>query len=407
MAKIWWAFSKRIWLTEHYYLIMPIIYMAMMFIPVLRPGLLLSLLMFFLFCKLTQPSAPNMTLQLFYLYFVYIVLSIQGYLYTGLPISLYFLEITNQLLPMLFFILPFSERFRTERFYRYFMYGIGSALILGLFFYFFPNRFYINYIAIVGMSDYEGNLDAGLVVRFQSFFGSTVTGTLGVISVIYSMFELNREDVKWQKKILFLIIYIVGVISALLSMQRSAMAGVLGVILGYYVWMWLYNIKANRFFVFFNIGVLCFVTFYSSQVIGDTYLAVVERLGDISSEAYGERDTQWLDTFEHSSNIILGTGLGSASVRAGEYTKYFISDGAIFKNIAEFGIVGFLIFLSIIYRCAIPNIIYGKYYVRELFIILILLFQSTGSNTINFQQLGPVFWLSLGVLSNRKRICKQ
>ena len=124
-----------------------------------------------------------------------------------------------------------------------------------------------------------------------------------------------------------------------------------------------------------------------------------KRIDAIGSDLITSRSNQWIDTIKNSPNIVFGSGLGSVGHKALGYAKYVITDGSLFKILAEFGIVGFLLFGSIVFVClekAFKRIIF---YFREISIIFIFLLQSIGSNSLSFQLLLPVFWISLGIIT--------
>ena len=96
-------------------------------------------------------------------------------------------------------------------------------------------------------------------------------------------------------------------------------------------------------------------------------------------------------------NTWLGNGLGANGHKALEYEgAHVIADGGLVKLFCEEGVIGFSIFLFILFlvcRAACKNL--EDYYI-EIGIIAITLLSSIGSNIIAFQLTTPIFWFAVG-----------
>ena len=120
-------------------------------------GVAMSILLLFLWLNVSiRQSSYNSSLV--FLYLCYILVSIQGYLYNGIPISVYLSELGTQVLPIIFFFIAFSfSDEEKEKFYKTYIYAISLSLIIGLFFYIFPSAQYSAYISSHFSSNYDSH----------------------------------------------------------------------------------------------------------------------------------------------------------------------------------------------------------------------------------------------------------
>ncbi len=275
---------------------------------------------------------------------LYLIFSMQGYIYNELPISLYFSDIATQVLPMVFFFIGQTHNINREKFYRISIYAITLAMLIGIYGYVFSPSYYVNYITKLTSSDYSNQVEyINYVVRFNGLWGSTASGTLANILCILSFHELWFSESGHFKKFLFLFTSIFGFTCAMITQQRSAM--VMAPVCLILMILYYTRTKKMSSYVIAFLFVIAFigVYYYFINTYGEVVYAITERFESVSS-AFSDRNNQWELTFENSKNLILGTGMGSAGTYALEYTKYAIPDGALLKIIAECGIIGFCIF---------------------------------------------------------------
>ena len=113
------------------------------------------------------------------------------------------------------------------------------------------------------------------------------------------------------------------------------------------------------------------------------------------SEAFDERSDTWSYAFQDLS-FIFGKGLGTAGHKALDYTKLLIADGNYFKMIAEIGIVGLLIFTTIVIHSIVVGIKEFKMNFLEVSIVFSLSLIAVGSNIFTYQSVAPIFWYAIG-----------
>jgi len=388
--------SKLIsWYSAHYYWIVFFVYLASFFIPSLRAGVICSVLMLLFLIVLRFKGSNRIGVrELFFLYVLYNILSVSGYLYNGIPISAYVKDFSNQFLPMIFFCIPSSKSFAKEKYYNLLLSSITFCIIVGLYFYISKPTYYFDFLARTYMTYVKEYYL--LHPRFNSFVGSTLMGTFCLTAMIIS---LNRILFDQSNLIKYTILYVISFVAAFITMQRSAMVIAIFILFISSLFS-LYSSKKSRNYLYLTYILFgAMLAFGISRLDASILSTINRRLDAIDSDLITSRSDQWFDTIRNSPNIIFGSGLGSVGHKAIGFAKYVITDGSLFKIIAEFGIVGFLLFALIVFICIEKALKHTFFYFREISIIFIFLLQSIGSNTLSFQLLLPIFWLSLGIIT--------
>jgi O-antigen ligase len=168
----------------------------------------------------------------------------------------------------------------------------------------------------------------------------------------------------------------------------------------------IYGIGIGRINYNFLFAELLFVSIAFLQVFrlhSELLVQVLSRLSAFGT-AISERSDTWFSAINNSPNIILGSGLGSVGHKALGFTKYYVHDGSYFKILAETGIIGFSLFMTMLILTYVRFYSTKKDYRLEISIITILLFQAIGSNVLAFQTLLPVFWFSIGRIWSYKKM---
>jgi hypothetical protein len=383
------------WYSAHYYWVVFIVYLASFFIPSLRTGVLCSFLMLIFLSVLRFKGSNKIGIrELFFLYFLYNIFSISGYLYNGIPISAFVKDFSNQFLPMFFFCIPSSKSFDKEKYYNLLLSSIVFCILVGLYFYISKPIYYFDYLARTNMTYIKEYYL--LHPRFNSFIGSTLMGTFSVTAMIISLNRILFGQLQLTK---YTILYSVSFVAAIITMQRSAMVIAVFLLLLSFA-ISLYSSKKSRNYLYLTYILFGIMLAFGISRLDTSILSTINRRIDtIGSDLITSRSHQWIDTIKNSPNILLGSGLGSVGHKAIGFAKYVITDGSLFKIIAEFGIIGFLLFAIIVFLCIEKALKHTFFYFREILIIFVFLIQSIGSNTLSFQLLLPIFWLSLGIIT--------
>lgn len=397
MVLNWHGSRNLINISINYYIILVATYWLSIYLPIIRPGVVMSIILIILISGLRVKKSGSEIQLLVTIFALYSIISIIWYLYNDIPLSAYWGDLTNQSFPIVFFYIAYSNRGIKEIFYKKTIYAISIALIVGLYYYFMNPQVYLDFMVRTSDSTYIGKV--GTIQRFNSLFGSTFTGTLSVYLIILSIYYFYYNNYFGKRSYLLMFIYLLGLVSAQLTSQRSAMVMSLVVIIAFYIIGIAKNKKIELKFNFFNLILLFTIIFIFISLFKDYFDIIFERLESLEN-GYGDRDSQWKENFKHHSNLLFGSGLGSVGHKAIGFVKYPIYDGALFKYISELGIFGFIIFLLIIIRSALYKLAYIDILWREYMIILVCILQSTASNTLAAQVILPLFWFSIGIISS-------
>src|SRR5690606_10385145 len=87
--------------------------------------------------------------------------------------------------------------------------------------------------------------------------------------------------------------------------------------------------------------ILLLTNFVDFKSIFDRFLAITTGIS--------ERSNQWTYLNTLDMELIFGNGLGTMSHKALDISEFLINDGGYFKLIAETGIIGFLLFIGILF----------------------------------------------------------
>ena len=108
---IQWNGSKsQQWIVNNYYFILLAIYFSCIYLPFIRTGVTMGLFILFLYSHSKIVGKSDRQSSIVFVFFVYVLLSIQGYLYNGIPISAYIEDLATQSTPMIFFFIAYNKR---------------------------------------------------------------------------------------------------------------------------------------------------------------------------------------------------------------------------------------------------------------------------------------------------------
>jgi hypothetical protein len=371
-----------------YPIIIGIMIFQLALFPGIRIGILTALVILVLVFKDVNKRVflLNGTInKMILLYLIYNTGSLCWFFFTGLPVSVFFAEWSNSILPILFFYLAYIERKQSFNFYSITLKFLLISFILGFILWFWEPPFYR-----VFMDTMEGvGTD---MLFFQSIFGLTATGALGVLGFLISAYIVFQSKGKKGK-----IALAICMLTVMLTFRRSAMA-VLGIaiIALHYIGYFHFRYIKKRYFLLEAV-VLYYIFVLISGIYTDFFTDLVERASMIS-EAFSERSDTWTYAFTFG-NLIFGDGLGVYGHKAIGYSTVLISDGNYFKMLAEIGLIGTGLFLMIII-CSLTvgfKDFRNKY--LEISVVLGTCIMAIGSNIFTYQIIMPIFWYSIGRLS--------
>lgn len=379
-------------LIENYYLIVFIVYFSSIYFHIIRTGVTMTIILIYLLVNSRIKNYGNTYSQALYFFALYCVFSIVGYLYNEISTYPYFAEFSNQLLPMmLFFISPCT--INKEIFFDRAALGIALSLIVGIYFLIDAPSYYIEFVKNIGDGEYDQKINT-IGLRFQSIYGSIITGTLCVYLVVLSSFRLFYSKLKFSAYLLNTIYFILGICCGMMTQQRSAMVVIIALVFMPFLLFILRGRKLNNYYTCLVIVLISFLFIYLIAIIPDYIERFIYRFLEIES-GLSDRDDQWKTALYHNPNVITGIGLGSSGHKAQGYYKYLIFDGAYWKIFSEVGIVGFLLMFIPLLKILLGNLKNIIPLYRCYMIVISVMIQSIASNTMCFMLTLPMFWFGL------------
>lgn len=384
--------KKKFKFYEYFYLILlGIILVQLFYIPGIRLGVLTSIIIVIsLFYGVDRKiifynSRIN---KLILLYICYNSISILWIGLSGIPISVFISEWSNSILPVFFFYFAYGESESKQTFYNVTLFTLICSFILG----------YVLWVS--GADLYRVFMDttegAGTdLLFFQSLYGLTATGALGIIGFLIAahiLFESNGRKGK--------IALIICATAAILTFRRSSLVVLVGaIVVLHFIGYFKYRFLKKRYIILE--GIFLYAAYL---LIAENYGELIDGLlerGSMVMDAFDERNATWKYAFDYSY-IIQGKGLGSVGHKAIGYSTALIPDGNYFKILAETGIYGAMLFILIIAVTVISGVRQLREKYLELGIVICLCLMAIGSNIFTYQSLAPIFWYSIGRISRYK-----
>jgi hypothetical protein len=322
--------------------------------------------------------------------------------------------ITYSLFPIWgYFIFSFQEKDNQLQIINNFI-GIlilstSFIIISGVILFFLAPEFYFRYILYL-YSEFNLTKEEIFITRLVSYFGnSAVVGNISVISIPLILY-LKKQNIKYFNSniaVLFLIIVYMGVI---LSFSRSAWTAAIIITL----FNILMGFKKHFLKIMTIMGILSVLlitnisTKSSTDNIDNKYLYELQNKVSKIPESFSER----LNQIEYALAIIdqypLGIGLGQAGHKSFVADKETgVYDNNFFRIFAETGIVGFILFCSIIFYSFLfmINYLFNNNFNFNLIIttscvLFIFYFQALGTNIFDLHYSSFLFWSFVGIFSS-------
>ncbi|MEO8949196.1 MAG: hypothetical protein ABI308_12355 [Mucilaginibacter sp.] len=382
---------KKKYFYDFYYLIVILVYFSDIYIPSIRVGVFMSVVMLYLLYYLIKNrlfSLRNNLDLLVFFYILYNTISVLWFLLSGLPIDVFIMEYSNSILPIIaFYFIGRINRSDTQ-FYKNTWYALILCFVIGFYFQFTLPE---NYREFMARLDNTGGDDTALfILYFRSLLGVTATGSLSAIGVLLSLAIITVSRVKRGKIGLFICF-----MALILTFRRSALyVGVFAFLWMNYLAFFKFKVSKLRFFIFEILIVFLLIVFINS-LDPDFLNGLSTRFASLS-DAINERNGNWFEGVANANNIIIGDGLGKYGHKAALFTDNIMPDGNYFRIIAELGIVGITVFISIIVVAFVRGFADLKNNFLEIAIITMVCLQAVGSDIFSFQLVAPIFWYAIG-----------
>ena len=350
----------------------------------------------------------------------YILLTIIGYSYNGVPIKAYYVDSRAFLNPMLFVFVGAVNA--DKKVYFWYLLAVGFCMIVGLYLYVVQPSWYISYkTSILSSAWYSHanlNEDNLMIIsnRFSSFFVNIYPAAyFGVFAYCIIVNDLYKKtEVRLIKnRILQIILLLVIVVGVMYTMVRVAFVYII-ILTVFYLFYGHKTHNSSNNIVFGILVIAAGILFgLAIEIAGtsngsDTIELVSERLSAVSYDDMmrGSRTRQNEIALNAWQNVLTGDGLGSRGGYARGQGLPGITDGGWTKFLVEYGILGVFLFISFIivtFKRAFKSL---RCYIAELSIFAYGLISMIGADTLSKGWMITIMWIAVGRIWNRRYLNK-
>lgn len=330
----------------------------------------------------------NLGIRLFLGYFLYLVFSFIFIFIYDYPVSLITDAVLSGLFPMLFFLVGVEDKnvpLFENRFYRYYFWGTIFLFICSIYLFVTMPSWYMSWK--ISMLPDEWQENPRVLGAMSGFSGSGyLVGYSALFSFCYLLFRIKF---KTTKKYDYILLFVV-VFCLIFSQVRVAILAAVIVLL----WYIFTTLNLKNFFLLMAAGILL-VAVFSYIVTNSETLSTLFDFFTSKVEGASE-DTRYetgLALLSKQTNFIFGHGYGSGGHEADTLGLPSVTDFEYVKLFYETGIIGFVMFIAIIFKVFSrkPRISF------ELFIIMFYLIAMFIANPLTADAtMSPVFWYAVG-----------
>lgn len=389
---------------DYYYPLVMLINSLLMFNIDIRLGVIITFFSILYSIKSAFVKPTNRIIsKLIIIYIIYNLISIVNYINNDIPLNIFFTELRNQIIPILFFFIGNNSKETDNKFYSGILLGSLYLFITGIILYFTMPSWYLTW-KLTTLADWIPDVDQSFVSKYglSSFFATSYhTGYLSIISI-----SILLGQSLWKKINTYILLqFFVALIVLLLAQQRIAWLafGFFFVIYSVYIYK-NKHAKPNVFLIIVLAIILIIISVLNtnSQILS-IYEILQSRFESIDS-AVSERSSTWIISITSIFEMLFGHGFGMASHSAGQYGFIEIADGNFFKLFYEIGLIGISILIWImtitLFRC-VKNF---KVLMPEFYITFFVSIACIGATPFSMPLIICIYWFCVGRIWNNKYI---
>ena len=413
---------RNIKISEWYYVLVCLGYVATLVFAGMRPGVFAAVLMAAVLAELIicrQFKISCLADCIATAFFAYQILSVIWLFAGGFPVAVFASEFTSSTLPRVFYFVGRSmARVRRDgsddpvgRWYRRYLYAMMILGIIGVVLYAAAPQFYCDWAY---RWSYISKADVPTMrVRMHSVVGSTCLSFImvsGMLAGSYFLGVQKKTDKSGEGSmrsksgdIIFATVTIAAcLLFAIMANQRSGLvAAALVLVYVNYLLFFKLDLIPKKYFLCELVAIaavfagICIIRF---KFILKFWWRIISLPTAIS-----QRSEQWVAAVNNMYSSWIGNGLGANGHRAiGIEDAHVIADGGLVKLYCENGVLGFSLFAYLIVLAFMNGCRNIRQHYVEVGIMAAGLLQSIGSNMLAFQICAPVFWLAVGICQTQR-----
>ena len=388
--------NKFAWFTIHYYILAMVVNFAYLYWNNIRVGIICAIIMILVFVDFIFKKSryikiiDSKTTLLVIAFIFYNLIMIYIGVLNGYPALIGISEFSNGVLPIIFYFVALNmSNFEEFKFVKSFTYACLFLVLIGIIMYITKPDIYFDYMQRSIIHYHQETYLAS--PRMHSFVGSVVVGSVACMAFALEInFLISKR--KYYRAILSSVILLIGII---LTMQRSSwLFAVIAIML---ISLSILSDKTKSFRPIIKFGFIIFMlSVIAALIIPNLIEIILNRISLINVDAITERSADWGYVLEQGIATLFGGGLGTGGHRAMFIRDITIRDNNYFKMIYEIGLIGNIMLIGIMISTILKGIFNYRKYAVYVCIVLGILFQSIGSNTLSFQLVTPMFWFAVG-----------
>ena len=344
------------------------------------------------------------------LVFAFLMYSLVSYFFVEFtyPLRLYYLGIRSQIVPILFYFIARSDKFKMDEFFENFRRPLFFAMICGVYFYFFQPYFYVSYKAEVIWNNFDSDvrsLSGKLLYEFtrmSSFWPhSYFIGYSSLFLFMYSTKKIVLDNcyrkfdlfcfalsffclffAQQRVSIAFCVVFLV-LLTLYASLKKLPSRNLL-----YLLWVGAFFFGAGIFFIVMNYLDVDFVEY------------VLNRTVNYEGSLVGDRINLFDRFFREIS--FFGSGLGRFGHGAVAEGYLGIPDSDYVRVAAELGVVGLVILLAICLYTLFCGLKIFRYAFFEVSTLCFCLTAMIGAAVWELGTLQPfLYWFCIGHIQSK------
>ena len=336
----------------------------------------------------SRSFASSSYTRLFVGYFIYLIFSFLWIVLDSLPFSLIPDALMSGLFPMLFFFVGTSEKkepFNEAPFYKYYFWGCIFLFVCSIYLFVTAPSWYIQWKIDGAPEGYEENIK-----YLGAMSGFSVSGYLvGYTALFAFSYLLFKFKTQTSRPYDIILIFIVA-FCLIFSQARVA------ILMATLVLLWYMTQTLNLKTLVVVVIVIVPVVFLLINIVSNNDL--LSSMFDIftSKVESSSEDTRYqsgIELLSQQTNFIFGHGYGAGGHKADTLGLPSVTDFEYFKLFYETGIIGFIVFLVLIFKSLAQKPLFSF----EFFIIIFYLLAMLIANPLTADAtMSPIFWYAIG-----------